>query len=145
MTAVVVDASVVIKWLLPERDGEVHVGQAASLLRRIGTADVDLYQPPHWLAEAAAVVARLSPETAARKVVALQELRHRVIGFADVYGTACALSIELDHHLFDTLYHAVALHMDDAVLVTADERYHRKAASRGRIRRLGDLPASDAT
>jgi hypothetical protein len=44
---------------------------------------------------------------------------------------ATALAIETDYHLFDTLYHAVALEHDDAVLVTADDRYRRKAEHHG--------------
>jgi hypothetical protein len=38
---------------------------------------------------------------------------------------ASVILIETDHHLFDTLYHAVALEHGDAVLVTADDRYRR--------------------
>ena len=44
----------------------------------------------------------------------------------DVYRQAAAFAQELDHHLFETLYHAVAVETG-AVLVTADERYWRKA------------------
>jgi predicted nucleic acid-binding protein len=51
---------------------------------------------------------------------------------------ATALAIETDHHLFDTLYHAVALEHDDAVLVTADDRYRRKAERYGMIVALAD-------
>jgi predicted nucleic acid-binding protein len=54
-----------------------------------------------------------------------------IVQSQQVYSTACKLSMELDHHLFDTLYHAVALSLDDAVLLTADERYYKKAARRG--------------
>ncbi len=50
----------------------------------------------------------------------------------------------LNHHLFDTLYHAVALSQPDAVLVTADERYFKKAASLGHIVLLRDWPAWSA-
>lgn len=52
---------------------------------------------------------------------------------------ASDLSIRLNHHLFDTLYHAVALKAG-ATLVTADERYYAKAANLGHIMRLADFP-----
>ena len=39
----------------------------------------------------------------------------------------------LNHHLFDTLYHAVALCEPDANLITADERYFLKASHKGKI------------
>lgn len=41
-----------------------------------------------------------------------------------------------DQHLFDTLYHAVALETEGAVLVTADERYYSKARRVGGVRLL---------
>jgi predicted nucleic acid-binding protein len=41
--------------------------------------------------------------------------------------------------MFDTLYHAVALHTPDAVLVTADKRYYDKARSEGQIILLADF------
>jgi hypothetical protein len=40
--------------------------------------------------------------------------------------------------LFDTLYHAVALENEDALLVTADDRYHMKAERYGMIAALSD-------
>jgi hypothetical protein len=43
-----------------------------------------------------------------------------------------------NHHLFDTLYHAVALEHEDALLVTADDRYYRKAEHYGTIAVLRD-------
>ena len=41
--------------------------------------------------------------------------------------------------LFDTLYHATAMHHDDAVLITSDEAYYDKARAEGRIVRLRDF------
>jgi predicted nucleic acid-binding protein len=56
---------------------------------------------------------------------------------------ACARAIELarqlDHHVFDTLYHAVALSIPGAVLVTADRRYFAKAQHLGQIAWLADF------
>ena len=45
----------------------------------------------------------------------------------------CELARALGQHVFDTLYHAVALLTPGAMLVTADERYYRKAAAYGSI------------
>ena len=53
------------------------------------------------------------------------------------------LSINLGQHLFDTLYHAVALDTPEAVLVTADQRYLRAAQRRGRICALRDWRGPD--
>ena len=133
MTRIVADASVVVKWLLPERDHEAGVEPALNILQQVKKGNITLHQPPHWLAEVAAVVTRLSPATARRKIMALYEMECEVIETPEVYLTACELSIEFEHHVFDTLYHAVALHLGRATLVTADERYYQKARSRGGI------------
>ncbi|WP_409409595.1 hypothetical protein AAE485_04075 [Acidithiobacillus ferriphilus] len=46
------------------------------------------------------------------------------------------------HHLFDTLYHALALLHPEAVLVTADRRYFVKAQREDCIILLEDFYAS---
>jgi len=48
------------------------------------------------------------------------------------------LSRQLGHHLFDTLYHAVAFE-EDTTLVIADERYYDKASVLGNIILLADF------
>lgn len=136
MTRIVADASVAIKWLLPQRHDESDWERALGMLQGIKTEQIELRQPPHWLAEVAAVVTRLSPATALEDISDLYAMDIPVVQSAEVYATACALSRDLDHHLFDTLYHAVALCLDGAVLVTADERYYRKASRRGRVKLL---------
>jgi len=50
-----------------------------------------------------------------------------------VMHRATRLAVESGQHLFDTLYHAVALESEAATLITADERYRRKAQGYGRI------------
>jgi len=79
--------------------------RAIALVESVIRGDLEVREPPHWLIEVGAVLARLSPETA----------------------------VETGQHLFDTLYHAVALEHASATLITADDRYLTKAASLGRI------------
>ena len=55
------------------------------------------------------------------------------------YATAIDLSIRLRLHVFDTLYHATALHHEGATLVTADEAYYEKTHAEGGIVRLRDF------
>jgi predicted nucleic acid-binding protein len=52
-----------------------------------------------------------------------------------IYKRASRLAAALNHHLFDTLYHAVALERD-ATLVSADGPYLRKAEHLGAIMAL---------
>jgi predicted nucleic acid-binding protein len=118
MIRYVIDASVAIKWLVPENPEEQDVPQALALLDALKNGDIALYQPAHWEAEVAAVLARISPANAIRKIVVLRALALTRVNDTTVYATACDLAIRLNHHLFDTLYHAVALHTTGATLVT---------------------------
>jgi predicted nucleic acid-binding protein len=98
-----------------------------------------MVQPPHFVAEVAAVLARLKPDDAQADLADFLEIRHDTVATPQAYITALDLATRYQHHLFDTLYHAVALHTTGAVLVTADERYYAKARSEGRIGLLADF------
>lgn len=135
----VVDASVAIKWFFRLRDDEADVGSALLLLRAILAARHRLVVPAHFIAEVSAVLARETPGTAAASVATLVEIDMERLDGPAIMQRAVDLSVSLGHHLFDTLYHAVALDVDDALLVTADERYYRKAVGVGRIVRLSEL------
>lgn len=139
MTRLVVDASVVVKWLVPQRKDEADTEQALILLDGIKGGRVRVHQPVHWLAETAAVLARLSPETAAEDVADLYAMSLPVESGPEVYLVACDLAQSLNQHVFDTLYHAVALTLPNTVLVTADARYERSARRRGAVLLLRDL------
>ena len=135
----VVDASVALKWFLGEREDESHAGEATAILRSIDAGRARMVQPPHFLAEVAAVLAREQPVTACEDLLLLQAIEWEVSERPEIHAAAVELSIRLRHHVFDTLYHATALHGDDATLVTADETYYRKAHAQGRIVRLRDF------
>lgn len=137
----VVDASVAVKWFV---DGdwalrEDHLEPALDLLRASARGTIDLIQPPHFMAEVAAVLARLKPQTAARDVAELAALDIEWAGATEAVPQAIALARQLDHHLFDTLYHALAIDRPGAVLVTADRRYFDKARHLSRIAWLPDF------
>ncbi len=139
MTRFVLDASVVIKWLFPDRPEESDAFHALQILHLIKASRLAVIQPPHWLAEVAAVTTRLEPKRARAAVSLLFALEFPISSGMDLYLKACDLSDSLKHHLFDTLYHAVALTEPDTIFITADDRYYRKAASSGHIVRLKDF------
>lgn len=132
----VVDASVAVKWFLGGRRDEAHAGEADDLLRSIGGGRARMVQPPHFLAEVAAVLARVQPDDADEDLRYLQAVEWEVAEWPEIYTSAIELSEQLRHHLFDTLYHATALHSEGATLVTADEAYYNKAHGEGSIARL---------
>lgn len=49
----------------------------------------------------------------------------------EAYEQACRLAVSLNHHFFDNLCHGVALQSSNAVLITAETQYFRKATSLG--------------
>lgn len=132
----VVDASVVVKWIFPGRTGEGDSDAALAVLRAIREGAVAVVQPPHWLAEVAAVATRLDPVVAGEAVPLLYAMEFPVAGESEVYRLACELGATLGQHVFDTLYHAVALTRTAASLITADERYFRKARHVGAVELL---------
>lgn len=135
----VLDASVILKWMLLDRDSEADCERATSIVESVISGQSEILQPVHWLAEVAAVLARLSPDTAGVDVQKLASFEFAICDEPAVWQQACILSIDTGQRLFDTLYHAVALQNEDTVLVTADERYHRKACHFRRIIMLRDL------
>jgi predicted nucleic acid-binding protein len=139
MTRAVVDASVALKWFIGARPGEDDVDAAMGLLSAVADGQVELIQPPHFVAEVAAVLVRETPATAQRDLSDLLDLRMRIDAASGDYALAMTLAERHRQHLFDTLYHALALRTDHATLVTADERYVRKAIPEGRIVRLRDF------
>lgn len=136
MRSVVADASVAVKWFV--REGEPDAGVALALFAAVRERSVRLVQLVYWIAEVSAVLARIRPRTAEADARALCALSVTTVQRATVYARASRLAVDLDHHLFDTLYHAAALETPGAVLVTADDRYARKAEGLGALVRLGD-------
>ena len=134
---VVVDTSVSIKWFFPVLAEEQDTNQAIAMLLQSQSGQVVLVQPAHWLPEVVAVITRIRPEIAEQAIDYLSAMEVKVQQDADILKIAARLSQQFSHHLFDTLYHALAIHLN-AVFVTADEKYYRKAETMGCIQLLGD-------
>lgn len=134
----VIDASVAIKWIIRDPALEPDVDQALAILRGIRAGEAQTLVPVHWLAEVLAVIARARPQRIPITFSILRSFPFKEISTDATYNRAVALSIELDHHLFDTLYHAVALE-HDAMLVTADGRYFERAERLGGIMLLANF------
>lgn len=139
MTHYVLDASVIVKWLIPESPDEPNVAEALAILSALRDGSIYIQQPCHWLAEVAAVGARLKPDTIGDDIMDLMDLG--IVSIPEtpqLWKLACHLAILLKHHLFDTLYHAAALHTG-VTLITADEEYYKKAKNQGGIVLLAGL------
>lgn len=138
MKRLVIDASVAVKWFLPDAGDATDTLEALDFLLQLKAGDVSFAQPAHWKAEIAGVLVRRAPTLAADSLDDLSLLEGiEFIDTTTVYRRAIDLAQTLNHHLFDTLYHATALETD-ATFVTADRRYYDKAAHVGQIALLED-------
>jgi predicted nucleic acid-binding protein len=134
----VVDASVAVKWFLNRRPEEPHLIEAEAVAAAVGLGRTELLAPAHWIPEIIAVLARIDPGAVDDALLFLDDMKPTTIQGVPVLKRAADLSISLKHHLFDTLYHAVALE-EGATLVTADDAYFAKATGLGSIQRLADF------
>jgi len=133
----VVDASVIVKWFFQDPAREPNSKQALAILESIRDGNLEPLQPPHWLAEVAAVIARLDPGRSEQTIDLLGAMELPISSEMAVYKRAAVLASHLNQHLFDTLYHAVAIE-HDTTLLTADRRYFRKSRQLGHITYLTD-------
>ena len=135
----VVDASVAVKWFLVDSPDEGHTDIALGIFEQVVLGRHQLLQPSHFIAEVAAVLARIQPGTAQVSLLNLIDIERQTADRPDIYASAVQLATSLNHHLFDTLYHAVSLQTPGSTLVTADRRYFDKARHLGQIAWLGDF------
>jgi len=114
---VVADASVCIKWFFQDSADDPDNDQAIQLLMQVRSGAVVLIQPAHWSPEVVAVITRVRPTIAEMAIDYLTAVELDVRQNAEVLKLASQLSQTYSHHLFDTLYHALAIN-SNGVFVT---------------------------
>lgn len=137
MSAIVIDASVAVKWLVAEELSEF----ATRLLGQ------ELAAPALIEAEVTNVLwskvrrGELSDSEAEACVATFQRAPVRILQMQQLLVPAFRLAVTLAHPVYDCLYLALAWQLN-AVLVTADRRFAMAArnhpGSRGTIAWLGD-------
>jgi len=126
MKKAVVDASVAMKWFVPEP----HSAAAARLL----DGDVALYAPDLIAPEFGNTVWKkvrrreLSIDEAEEILDAFTKLPLETHRSAALLTAALALAVDLDRSVYDCLYLATAV-AEDCVLVTADAKFHSAVAA----------------
>jgi predicted nucleic acid-binding protein len=126
MTTLVVDASVALKWFIPEA-GHEH---AETLL----DSKFSLLAPDLLWTEVANVIwklrrrEQLSIDQARGIVDQFDTMPVTLIESRTLLGTATSLAIETDRTVYDALYLAVALE-HGCRMITADERFARSLQS----------------
>lgn len=135
--AVVVDASVALKWLVEEADS------AAALLLR---AEHDVLAPDLLLIECRNALLshvrqkKMSRDAALRAEIDLNGSGIEIVASRPLLPGAFVLALDLGEPIYDCIYLAAAI-ATDRPLVTADARFaktaNRLAVAKGRVTLLG--------
>ena len=138
--SIVIDASVAVKWVIPEADSDLALALRTE----------ELVSPAIWLAEASNALwrlVRLGQLAADQALTRMLQLKSAPVSTSEIGSLveqALRLAIEIDHPVYDCLYLALAI--DRATHVVTDDGRFARAADRpgleGRVRRLGDEPAT---
>lgn len=134
----VVDASVALKWYLSHRDAEQDVEPAAAVGRAIEGRSTQLFSPTHWVLEVVSVLARIEPELTDVAIQELADIRPTIVNSSEAISRAAQMASDLERHMFDTMYHAVAIECG-ANLVTADLQYFKSSKHLGHITLLSEF------
>ena len=141
MTAVVVDASVAVKWCLPVEDEQL-VPEAEELLASYRARDIAFLVPDlFWLELASALWKavrnrKIDRNRAERSYSLVTDLGIPTIATFDLVPAALDLAVMHDRTVYDSIYVALALQYR-ANLITADERLANALAARFPVKWLG--------
>jgi predicted nucleic acid-binding protein len=121
MKRLVVDASVAVKWYIPEIHGEAAV--------RFLDPAFDLSAPELIGPEFGNILwkkirrSEITPEEGSEILSAFQALDLQLYPTSSLLASAMELAVALDHSVYDSLYLALAIALERR-LVTADRRFH---------------------
>lgn len=120
MKMVVPDASVILKWVLPDPKGEQDVEQALYLRDSAVNGKISIKVPSLWLYEVGNTLTRRFADRSQELLEALMDFNLDESGVdAEWLGQAIALTRRYNVTFYDAAYHALAL-AEKGVFVTAD-------------------------
>jgi predicted nucleic acid-binding protein len=126
----VVDASVILKWVVNEPDAE----------RAVSLFEHSLHAPDVWRLECASALSRLyrrkllARDDAQKLMADLDKSDIADYGCHELLRSALGFSIELQQHVYDCLYLTLAL-QEDIPLVTADKKFYTAVTKHSRLRK----------
>jgi predicted nucleic acid-binding protein len=140
---VVVDASVAVKWYLPET-GEALVSQAVALLDAYDREEVRFVVPDLFYVETASAiwkavrVGRVSRAFGDQALVLLTQREFATVPSLKLLDKAFQIAADHGRTVYDCLYVALAV-QTNAQLITADERLANALAARFPVKWLGAI------
>lgn len=128
---VVLDASVILKWLLLEKE---DVADALKIREDLLNKRVEVYVPSHLFTEVCNVLGRQRPEQMLRF---LSELRMSRLLECRLTLEIASLALNLltrypKISFYDAAYHALAIH-SQGTFITADVKYYQTTQKEGHI------------
>jgi predicted nucleic acid-binding protein len=138
----VLDTRAGVMWFLHLRKSKADRKAALDIYENARLRRITLIEPALWQTDIAATLTRLQPKDATKLIARLTRIDAKIDDEYDVLRRAARLSIRLNHRLFDTIYHAVAL-KHSITLITANAPYYCKARHLGNIMLLRDWPVRD--
>jgi predicted nucleic acid-binding protein len=141
VSLVVVDASVAVKWFLPE-NGEALADQALALLDKYDKQEVRFVVPDLFYVETASAiwkavrVGRVPRAFGDQALVLLTQRKFPTVPSLKLLDKAFQIAADYGRTVYDCLYVALAV-QTNTHLITADERLANSLAARFPIKWLG--------
>jgi len=137
---VVIDASVILKWILP-RDSEPYQDQAQALATLIKGGSIQVGVPSLWYFEVGNLLARKYPLQADQQLANLRLILEpcEIPGKTGWQKKILALVEQHGITFYDAAYHALAI-IQQGVFVTADEKYLQTVRKEPHAMHLKDWP-----
>lgn len=133
MKVVVPDASVILKWVLPDPEGEQDMEPALYLRDSAASGKISIKVPSLWLYEVGNTLTRRFADRSRDLLEALVAFDLDESGMDDEWlDQTIALTRRYNVTFYDAVYHALAL-TKKGVFVTADAKYVRKAGKAGAV------------
>jgi predicted nucleic acid-binding protein len=138
---VVVDASVAVKWFLPE-NGEALADQALALLDKYDKQEVQFVVPDLFYVEIASAirkavrVGRVPRAFGDQALLLLTQREFPTVPSRKLLDSAFQIATTFDRTVYDSLYVALAVRTESQ-LITADERLANALAARFPVKWLG--------
>ncbi len=143
MTVLVVDASVGLKWCLPQA-AEQFIPHASALLDRFIREEIDFLVPDLFWIEIGNALWKLSrrnqlsPEAATSSLAKLNSLEIPTVASNSLVPRALDLAIQYGRTIYDSLYVALARETSTE-MITADERLANALAAYLPVKWLGAM------
>jgi predicted nucleic acid-binding protein len=132
MKKYIVDASVVLKWVL-EKEKEPDHDKATRLLHAWVSGDVGIAAPSLWIYEVANILGRALPDEASEKMNLLLNLQISEIDCSEQMIRQCLTWMKEQQVTFYDAAYLAAAYATDAVLLTSDVKFLEKMKNDDRI------------